>query len=493
MKQQFRDWQQVALAMLSGALMAIPFLAADWFALTWFALLPLLLAIDGAGLTRSWLLGLTAGLVFSMIAGYWIVDFAVIAMDYSLGSSLLPAFVLWFAGAQVTALIALALNGLRALAQRWFAVHDFVLIPLVFAMVYGAIPMLFPFHPADTQSRFLSALQAIELTGRFGLDATIGLVNAMLFHGLVAMRSGVSRSLRTATPWALASAIVVTWFAYGALTVQHWDRRIADWKTVTIGIVQPNEAPSRNRPRPWPGYSPTYPPEMAMTERLISAGAQLVVWPETRYKGYFDEPRVQAAWARQLTGTGAHLLFHDLESTADRENGILQYNAAVMIRADGNQLPPYRKMITMPFGEALPLNGAIPLLNSLTHRVLGDFIRPMGRGTEHARFSAGDLNIVPLICYETMFPDFVASALSNPAAGTLLVGLSNNAWFGETTQPLQHTNASILRAVENRVPFIHVVNNGPSMVALPNGRLIFTSDFRQAGGYLVDVPYLDEQ
>jgi apolipoprotein N-acyltransferase len=51
-------------------------------------------------------------------------------------------------------------------------------------------------------------------------------------------------------------------------------------------------------------------------------------------------------------------------------------------------------------------------------------------------------------------------------------------------------NASILRAVENRLPFVHVMNNGPSVVVLPNGRVLFQSQFREAGGYLVDVPYL---
>ena len=77
------------------------------------------------------------------------------------------------------------------------------------------------------------------------------------------------------------------------------------------------------------------------------------------------------------------------------------------------------------------------------------------------------------------------------SAGSLLVGLSSNGWFGTTRQPYQHVNASILRAVENRIPLVHAVNNGPSIVALPTGRLIFSSDYHQAGGYIVDVPYLE--
>ena len=102
-------------------------------------------------------------------------------------------------------------------------------------------------------------------------------------------------------------------------------------------------------------------------------------------------------------------------------------------------------------------------------------------------------NIIPLICYETMFPTFVgkavSEALTNDQTGGLLVGLSSDGWFGLTHQPYQHVNNSILRAVENRLPLVHVLNNGPSIVVMPNGNVIFTTDAHQTGGFIVDVPY----
>jgi apolipoprotein N-acyltransferase len=130
-----------------------------------------------------------------------------------------------------------------------------------------------------------------------------------------------------------------------------------------------------------------------------------------------------------------------------------------------------------------------PILKSATNGVLAGFTTSLQRGTEHAAFNLGALTVIPLICYETLFPSFVQSAVPPQTQGTVLIGLSNNGWFGDTVQPFQHVNASILRAVENRVPFVHVLNNGPSIVALPNGRIIFESTAREAGGYLVEVPY----
>jgi apolipoprotein N-acyltransferase len=47
---------------------------------------------------------------------------------------------------------------------------------------------------------------------------------------------------------------------------------------------------------------------------------------------------------------------------------------------------------------------------------------------------------------------------------------------------------SVLRAVENRLPLVHVANNGPSIIVTPDGNVIFTSEFQQPAGYLIDVP-----
>ena len=66
--------------------------------------------------------------------------------------------------------------------------------------------------------------------------------------------------------------------------------------------------------------------------------------------------------------------------------------------------------------------------------------------------------------------------------------LSNNAWFGASRQPYQHLNASVLRAVENRRPLLHVINNGPSAVVLPSGRRLLQSEYGQEAAYWVDIP-----
>jgi apolipoprotein N-acyltransferase len=92
------------------------------------------------------------------------------------------------------------------------------------------------------------------------------------------------------------------------------------------------------------------------------------------------------------------------------------------------------------------------------------------------------MNIIPLICYETTFPEFVGEAVQQTLA-------QRNLTVGTTHLPYQHVMPSVLRAVENRLPLVHVANNGPSIAATPDGNVIFTSEFQQSAGYVVDIPH----
>jgi apolipoprotein N-acyltransferase len=166
-----------------------------------------------------------------------------------------------------------------------------------------------------------------------------------------------------------------------------------------------------------------------------------------------------------------------------------------MINNHGQQVDSYQKMKRIPFGEYTPMLEKDSMMSVWASSILGDFNGELSQGDKHKAFSHPQVNIIPLICYETTFPIFIAQAVQqtltqrNLSKGTLLVGLSNDGWFGSTHLPYQHIMPSVLRAVENRLPLVHVANNGPSIVATPDGNVIFTSDFQQSAGYIVNVPH----
>ena len=489
-------YAQSVLAILSGILLSLSFLDATYYFFAWFAFVPFLMAINKASLLRSYFLGFLSGLVFSISTAYWIVNFLILSKGYSFGLSVLWSLVFWLYCAQLSAFIALVFIFLKHRRK----VHEFILFPLVIVTVYSAFPMLFTVRLGESQSLFLSAIQSIEFTGVHGLDAIIALSNIMLFRliGLLFKRPCNDSVL----PWLLSSALVIAWFSYGIFAIQDWNLEIESAKTIRLGLVQPNERPSLEESKLYPGFSRAYPPEMAMTERLSAAGAEIIIWPEARYKAYFDKPHVRRAYQAQLKALNVSLVFQDIEQRgmADQASSALQgntreqFNTVLMINQEGQEQAQYQKMKRIAFGEYVPLVSDIRVLRVWVEGFFGEFLNEMSAGSSHQFFGSEKVNMIPLICYEVMFPQFVASAVSHSLreeqTPSLLVGLSSNGWFGKTRQPYQHVNASILRAVENRMPLVHVVNNGPSVVALPTGELIFMSDYHQAGGYIVDVPYL---
>lgn len=470
--------QRVALALASGVLLALSYLYPWLFALAWVGFVPLLLALRDAGSRESYFLGAVAGLALYAGATYWIVEFIATLKGYGVWRSMALGSLFWVYSAQALGVVALVFTWLK----RRSPVPPLVLFSVVVVAVCTAFPTLFPTRLGETQSYFLPAIQAVELTGVYGLDFIVALANAALF-GWVAGEAG--RTGRKAA--AAAGVVVVLWLGYGLYALSEWDARSAAWDGVRVGLVQSNQEPSIAIPPPRPGYSRAYPPEMAVTEDLATAGAELVIWPETRFKGYFKHAHVRRAFHSRLAALETPLLFHDLERVP-RAGGRREFNSAVLIDANGRRAGTYRKRQRIAFGEYVPLAGRIPALRAWGKRYFG-ISGEISAGSGPKVFRAGRVALVPLICYEIAFPVFAAEALAGEPEGKVLVTLSNDGWFGRTRQPYMHGYTSVLRAVENRVPLIHVLNNGPSLVVAPHGRVLLRSDFHVTAGYLVEMPY----
>ncbi|GAA3957165.1 apolipoprotein N-acyltransferase [Allohahella marinimesophila] len=472
------------LALSSGILLALPLLYPTLFFLMWFAFVPLLLVIGRSTLLQCYVFGMLAGLVFSMGVSYWIIDFIMLSKGYGVFQSLAWACLFWLYGAQLPAFIMLLFGWLRQRTR----LHDLLLFPVVAATLCAVFPMLFPVRLGESQSGFIIALQATALVGVSGLDFIIAIVNCMLFRCLI----------REHRSWLMlpAAALVLLWFAYGWHAMLKWDDVLAQQQTVRFGLVQPNEKPTLEAPPIYAGYSRAFPPELEMTQRLAAAGADIVVWPEARHKGYFDMAAVQAAFADTVDELDVKLVFQDIETrpSVDEQAVSVQFNTAVMIDAQGEEVGRYRKVMRIPFGEYVPLVSNVPFVKAQAEQFLGAFLNEIAAGDAHEVFTDDEVQLVPLICYETVFPAFAAKAVATAGEGPggLLLALSSNGWFGATHQPYQHVHSAILRAVENRLPMVHVVNNGPSVVVLPNGRVLFKSPSQQAGGWLVDVPIAEQ-
>lgn len=473
-------WLQVAFAALSGALIGLPFIFSELFLLEWFAWVPLLCACYQNSLRRCYLLGLICGLVCYTISLYWITDFVFLFKGYGPLACLLFSLGFWFYSAQLQALLILAFAAL----VKFSKLHPVWIFPPLVVIFHALFPALFSVQLGESQSQFVQALQAIEYTGVYGLDWLIALSS-------IAVYSVVTKNRATIVV-AATLVLLITWFAAGAYLQNFWEKQQSQWPTRSIGLVQSNEAPILGKRKVYPGFSLAYPPEMAMTEQLAAAGAELVLWPEAKTKFFFTEEHVSKAFQTSVNRVNVPIVFQDMDPVIDSNGEPLgNYNTAVMLSPQQEEVQTYRKIKRIAVGESLPIVDQLPFLKQLLSSYLGDFYKAIYSGEEHKIFVNDAFTVVPLVCYEVIFSDFTSRAAAlakSGAANPVMVTLSSDAWFGDSHQPRQHVNTSILRAVENRIPLIHVVNNGPSIAVDTVANVVFKAPHNQAGGYRVDIP-----
>lgn len=467
---KFRD---PLLAALSGLLLATPFNDSSLFLLSWIGFIPLLFALRDKSPVQGYLLGMVCGLALYGSGTRWVTHFVEQLWSPGLPVTLLIATLFWLYSAQLPALLVLAFLWLRQRSK----VSDLLLFPLLTTLFFAHFPMLFQAQLGESQSAFLVALQAVSLTGVYGLDMLIALVNMLLFRWLFA----------TPSPWRdriglAVSALPLLWMGYGYLTLNHWDKQMTSWPQQRLGLVQKNLPPGESG-HPQPGHTLAHPRALALSQQLAHSGARLVVWPEAGFDGYFARPSVATALHRAAADMEAAILLQGMETTGSR-----QFNSAALIGANGEETGRYQKIQRVAFGEYLPLLEAFPRTGSWVREQLGGFFNRVAAGKTPARFAVDGMTVVPLICYEALFPALVANAARGGDGAELLVVMSNNVWFGASRLPHQHLNASVLRAVENRRPLMHVINNGPSAVILPNGRQVLQTRYDEEAAYSVDVP-----
>ena len=140
-------------------------------------------------------------------------------------------------------------------------------------------------------------------------------------------------------------------------------------------------------------------------------------------------------------------------------------NSALVMDPHGNIVGQYDKMHLVPFGEYVPFQNVLFFANKLTREV-GDF----ARGTERKVFDLNGTRVSVFICYESVFPNEVREFANNGAQ--VLINVSDDLWYGETSAPSQHLQMSRMRAIENHRWVLLATNNGTTASIDPFGRVV---------------------
>ena len=193
----------------------------------------------------------------------------------------------------------------------------------------------------------------------------------------------------------------------------------------------------------------------------------IVLWPEVASWFQSDDPRTQALLAQVATTAHAPVIAgmfgHDTAGT---------YNSAVFTNPDGTPQGRYDKIHLVPFGEYVPYRNLFFFAKKLTHQLV-DLQRGDTRVVFTANTATGRHRYGVFICYESVFADEVRLFARNGAQ--VLVNLSDDGWYGDTSAPWQHLNMARMRAVENRRWILRDTNNGVTTVIDPWGRVTFSA------------------
>jgi apolipoprotein N-acyltransferase len=194
-----------------------------------------------------------------------------------------------------------------------------------------------------------------------------------------------------------------------------------------------------------------------LSHRACDEAGALLVWPESAAWPHAWETSPQLRRDLEaLTATGCGVLFN---TTDKRQQGF--FNSVLLLDRDGIQ-GRYDKRHLVPFGEYVPLARVFFFLERIA-RNAGAYVA----GTEIASLPWGDQRLGPAVCFEVVFPGEVAEQVR--AGATVLVTVTNDAWYGDTSAPWQHFRAVRFRAAETRRPFLRAALTGVSAVIEPDG------------------------
>ena len=464
--------QKLLLALLSGFMLTASFPPSPFYFLAWFALVPLLKSLENEPPAAALRLGFAAGLAHSLTLIYWVIIVmghyghlplpvsVSILILFSLYLAIYPALFAWG-----YSLIGRSFLGSLKTAALWVALE------YVRANILTGFPWCLLGH---TQYMNLEAIQVADLVGAYGTSFVI-VLSSTLIYGLLLERN-LDRWKREAPVVLLTLAVVLGYGFY----------RMSDSRppraTLKIAIAQGNIDQSIK-------WNPAYQEKTVQIYRTLtlqsrSFGPDLVVWPETAVPLFFQDGE---PLARSVLNTareaGTYIIFGS--PAYRREKGSVSFfNRAYLASPNAEIIGSYDKVHLVPFGEYVPMKRFLPFVQRLVVAA-GDFLP--GDKVAPLKFPKAAAGV--LICFESIFPELGRELTANGA--TLLVNLTNDAWYGMSSAPFQHFSMAVFRAVENRRPVVRAANTGISAFILPNGKIVEQSDLFKEAFLTREIPLPD--
>ncbi|MGH7964965.1 MAG: apolipoprotein N-acyltransferase [Candidatus Binatia bacterium] len=465
--------KSLALAAVSGVLLALAFPKVDYSLLAWVAFVPLLWVVRQQTPKQAFFSGWIAGLGFYFCTLYWLVH------TIGLYSNVPPpvAVVLVFLVCAILAAYTGAfVAGLRFYQQCGGAIV--LLGPLLWVGLEWARSFFFIGFPwvglGYSQYRFLNLVQFAEITGMYGISALVIFVNLVIFTAIQERGPGRGRLLLTALVLVCGLSAWGMWrrAQLAALPPAHHLR---------VGVIQGNiEADKKWEPEFQEATIARY---EQLTREAAAQGVDLIIWPETAVPFFFQSDVTYRGRLLNLAReTKTPLLFGSPAFQQHSRTDIDLFNRAYLLSSDAEVLGYHDKIQLAPFGEYIPFYRVLFFLENLVEGI-GNF----AAGSVPTVFSLSEAKFSVLICYEGIFPNLTRNFVAHGAE--FLVNITNDAWFGRSSAPYQHLVMEAMRAVENRVPLLRAANTGFSAVIDVDGQIRVRTSLYEAAFLVEEISW----
>jgi apolipoprotein N-acyltransferase len=454
--------------------LAFPRYSYDFFA--WIALAPLLFVItSGISLRKAFLLGWLAGLIFTFLAESWIAH----SMTHYGGFLTIVAYGVALLFAAILAIF----PGLFAMLTAWFSTRFGLWTVALTPALWVATEWLRPMITGVTwnalgvsQYEHFSIARLSRFGGVYLISWQIVCASALCVLFAKVRVGGAARVI---------AAVVIMLVAPFLLP----ERDSEGVMPVMVAAVQPNISLAS---AVTPDYFERNLENVLTLSRRAIADAQdrkldLIVWAESPLALPLESDaavrgRVEAHARESGCYIIANTISHDGEKYFNSVNIIppdYKLHRAVPLRR-------YDKIRLVPFGEYVPMR---PLLGRFVPAIVGEFsagrdavVNTLRLESKREGIALGDVAEYQIqretrfvrtgafICYEAAYPNLVREFVRNGA--TLLINVSDDAWFGETSGPQQHLAHAVMRAVENDRDIVRATNTGITALVTSEGRVV---------------------
>ncbi len=457
-------WTKYASAALAGCLLTLaqplPWEVNFGF-LAWVALVPLVIPLRGASQGRRFAIGAIAGGIHYLTSLYWLMGTLNTYGNLNLPGSIFTALLLMALQAAYFILVAVILGKLSDHAPRLPLAASLPLLWVTMEFLRATFPFGgFPWALLGySQGEYTHLAQAADIGGVYLVSFAVALVNGAI-SDLVEKLGAKTDPL----PWrsvAAAMILIAAMFAYGTWRVSEVKSRMQKSDPVKVAVLQGDIRQDMKWDSDTAGFIINR--YMELHNKAVREGARLIVWPEAALPFALERHMEGLRLTARLRDMGVYSLVGSVDFHYENRRRKFT-NSAYLIGPDGIE-GKYSKIHLVPFGEYIPFVKYLGFVDKIVKGAAGNF--SAGEEIEVFKVPQGEFGVI--ICYEAIYGNLTRKFSKNGAG--LLVNITNDAWFGDTSAPRQHLAMAAFRCIENHVWMARAANTGISAFIDPLGRV----------------------